>query len=125
MPVAIIGTGLGSEQRNFLTPPCALDGLNHEEFFKESKPPCAYFVAKDYGHMDILDDSPTGIVGELSSCICKNGKGPRTLMRRSVAGIVVAFLKAFLEGDDKDLVALINDPSISPAKLDPVVFVGA
>ncbi|KAJ7962526.1 Chlorophyllase [Quillaja saponaria] len=125
IPVAVIGTGLGSEQSSCCAPPCAPDGLNHKEFYNECKPPCAYFVVKDYGHMDMLDDHPPGIVGELSGCICKNGKNPRDLMRRSVGGLVVAFLKSYLYGENEDLEAIVADPDLAPAKLDPVQLVAA
>ncbi|KAF3975225.1 hypothetical protein CMV_001497 [Castanea mollissima] len=123
IPVTVIGTGLGPEQKNCLSPPCAPEGLNHDEFFNECKPPCAHFVAKDYGHMDMLNDDPSGIVGELSGCICVNGKGPRDPMRRSVGGIAVAFLKAYLEDESGDFVAILADPSLAPAKLEPVEFI--
>ncbi|KAL5561750.1 hypothetical protein UlMin_031497 [Ulmus minor] len=122
IPVAVIGTGLGPEQKNCMSPPCAPEGLNHEEFFKESKPPCVHFVAKDYGHMDMLDDDPPGVRGELADCMCKNGSGSRDPMRRSVGGIVVAFLRAYLGGDDEDLIAIVDDPSLAPAKLEDVLF---
>ncbi|KAL0418520.1 UNVERIFIED_CONTAM: Chlorophyllase-2, chloroplastic [Sesamum radiatum] len=56
IPVAVIGTGYGNQSRGFLRPPCAPDGVNHVEFFKESKPPASYFLAKDYGHCDMLDE---------------------------------------------------------------------
>ncbi|KAM1758921.1 hypothetical protein ACFX11_007990 [Malus domestica] len=79
----------------------------------------------DYGHMDMLDDDPRGMVGALLGCMCKNRKGPRELMRKAVGEIVVAFLKAYLNGDDRDLVAIVGDPDISPAKLDPVEFIRA
>ncbi|KAL6214659.1 hypothetical protein ACLB2K_014091 [Fragaria x ananassa] len=108
-----------------MSQPCAPDGVNHKEFFNESKPPCAHFVAKDYGHMDMLDDDPPGLVGALSGCLCKNGSGPKDLMRKSVGGIVVAFLKAYLNGEDGDLLAIVADPGLSPAKLDPVKFITA
>nr|XP_017191167.2 chlorophyllase-1, chloroplastic [Malus domestica] len=51
--------------------------------------------------------------------------GPRELMRKAVGEIVVAFLKAYLNGDDRDLVAIVGDPDISPAKLDHVEFIRA
>ncbi|KAL5561737.1 hypothetical protein UlMin_031484 [Ulmus minor] len=107
---------------NCMSPPCAPEGLNHEEFFKESKPPCVHFVAKDYGHMDMLDDDPPGVRGKLADCMCKNGSGSRDPMKRSVGGIVVAFLRAYLGGDDEDLIAIVGDPSLAPAKLEDVQF---
>lgn len=125
IPVAVIGTGLGPEKWIPLAPPCAPEGVNHDEFYNECKPPCAHFVAKEYGHMDMLDDNLPGIIGKLSECMCKNGSGPKDKMRRSVGGIAVAFLRAYLESDDEDLKAVVADPSLAPAKLDPVEFVPA
>ncbi|KAJ7972752.1 Chlorophyllase [Quillaja saponaria] len=125
IPVTVIGTGLGPEKANCCSPACAPDGVNHKEFYNECKEPCSYFVAKDYGHMDMLDDNPPGIVGELSGCMCKNGIYPRDLMRRTVGGLVVAVLKASLKSEDGDFKAIVNDPALAPAKLDPVEFVAA
>ncbi|KAI5680224.1 hypothetical protein M9H77_01451 [Catharanthus roseus] len=117
-PAGVIGTGLGSESKNcMIRIPCAPDGRNHETFFKECRPPCCYFVAKDYGHMDMLDGG-----GGPLGCMCKSGTGPKSLMRKGTAGIVVAFMKAYLEGHDFDLIAIVNDPNIAPITLDPVVY---
>ncbi|KAM1311455.1 hypothetical protein ACFX2H_007900 [Malus domestica] len=120
-------TALGHAKSSLSPKISVLIGIdpNHKEFFYECKPSCAHFVVKDYGHMDMLDDDPRGMVGALLGCMCKNGKGPRELMRKAVGEIVVAFLKAYLNGDDRDLVAIVGDPDISPAKLDPVEFIRA
>ncbi|KAH1241254.1 Chlorophyllase-1 [Glycine max] len=120
IPVAVIGTGLGPEKANSLFPPCAPNGVNHKEFFSECKPPSAYFVATDYGHMDMLDDETPGVIGTMmSKCMCKNGKkGPRDLMRRTVGGLVVAFLRAQLNEQWKDFDAILASPNLAPAKLD-------
>ncbi|CAJ1951999.1 unnamed protein product [Sphenostylis stenocarpa] len=126
IPVAVIGTGLGPEKANILFPPCAPDGENHKEFFNECKPPCAHFVATKYGHMDMLDDETPGAMGTMmSKCMCKNGKGPRDLMRRTVGGLVVAFLRAQLDEKCKDFDAIITDPDLAPARLDDVVYIPA
>jgi len=126
IPVAVIGTGLGPEPANVLFPPCAPDGENHKEFFNESKPPCAHFVATDYGHMDMLDDETPGTIGTMmSKCMCKNGKGPRDLMRKTVGGLVVAFLRAQLDEQFKDFDAILGDPDLAPARLDDVVYIPA
>ncbi|KAL5561738.1 hypothetical protein UlMin_031485 [Ulmus minor] len=109
-------------KKNFMSLPCALESLNHEEFFKESNPPCVHFVAKDYGRMDMLDDDPPGMRGKLADCMCKNGSGSRDPMRRFVGGIVVAFLRAYLGDDDDDLIAIVDDPCLAPAKLEDVLF---
>ena len=124
IPVAVIGTGLGPEPNSCTPMPCAPDGVNHEEFFKECKPPCAHFVAKEYGHMDMLDDDIPGIVGGmLSKRMCKNGEGPREYMRRTVGGLVVALLRAHLKGQWEDLDATLADPGIAPCKLEKVEYV--
>ncbi|CAN6561257.1 unnamed protein product [Malus baccata var. baccata] len=136
IPIMVIGAGLGPvfgailaqqpEGKNAcMSKPCAPDGVNHKDFFYECKPPCAHFVVKDYGHMDMLDDDPQGMVGAVSGCMCKNGTGPKELMRKTVGGLVVAFLNAYLNGDDRDLVAIVGDPDSSPAKLEPVEFIRA
>lgn len=125
VPVCVIGTGLGEESQLCIPCPCAPAGVNHAEFFMESRPPCSHFVATDYGHMDMLDDNPPGVIGRLSGCMCKNGKGSRCDMRRCVGGLFVAFLKACLEGDGGDFKAIVDEPDLAPVKLDPVEFIEA
>ncbi|KAK3013768.1 hypothetical protein RJ639_010127 [Escallonia herrerae] len=120
IPVAVIGTGLGSKWKGIL-PPFAPNGVNHAEFFLESKPPCCYFLAKNYGHADMLDDWMV----KLTSWVCKSGEGDKELMRRGVAGIVVAFMRAFLQDDREDLNAIVKSPGVAPIQLDPVIFVEA
>lgn len=122
IPVGVIGSGLGNQKKNFVFPPCAPDGVNHSEFFNECKPPCCYFLAKDYGHMDVLNVEVLPSPGE---CVCKSGNNPKELMIRGTGGIVVAFMKAYLEGDDSHLLAIVNDPDTAPIKLDPVIYVPA
>ncbi|EYU43828.1 hypothetical protein MIMGU_mgv1a009904mg [Erythranthe guttata] len=116
-PVAVVGTGYGN-QRLGLIPPFAPNGVNHSEFFNESKPPVCYFLAKDYGHCDMLDDW----IAKLASFVCKSGGGDRDLMRRGVGGIVVAFLRCYLGGDG-DLNGIVGDPSVAPITFDPVIYV--
>ncbi|KAK4492402.1 hypothetical protein RD792_003207 [Penstemon davidsonii] len=77
IPVAVIGTEYGN-QRLGLIPPFAPDGVNHLEFFSESKPPVCYLLANGYGHCDILDDWIAGYL----SYICKSGKGSKDSMRK-------------------------------------------
>ncbi|WVZ14836.1 hypothetical protein V8G54_012402 [Vigna mungo] len=125
-PVAVIGTGLGPEKANVLFPPCAPEGKNHVDFFNESKPPCANFVAADYGHMDMLDDETPGTFDTvLSKCLCKNGEGPRMFMRMTVGGLVVAFLRAHLDKQIEDFKAIIKTPSLAPARLVDVKYIPA
>ncbi|GLT99558.1 hypothetical protein SLE2022_169920 [Rubroshorea leprosula] len=87
-----IGSDLGKVKGNPLLPPCAPKGVNHEDFFRECRPPACYFVAKDYGHLDVLDDDTKGIRGIVSYCLSKNGKSTEST-RKFVGGIVVAFMK--------------------------------
>ncbi|CAI9107770.1 OLC1v1007208C1 [Oldenlandia corymbosa var. corymbosa] len=121
IPVGVIGTGLGSQQKNFLMPPCAPEGVNHAEFFNECKPPCCYFLAKEYGHMSILDDG----AAKVGACFCKGGSQPKYLMRKGVGGIVVAFMKAYLKVDEADLVSVTNNPKAAPITLDPIIYIPA
>lgn len=118
IPVGVIGTSLGNQPKCMM-PPFAPNGINHAEFFNESKPPCSYFLAMNYGGCDMLDESKAA----LASLVCKSGKGSKALMRKGVGGIVVAFLKAYLGGQDDDLKAIVDAPTIAPITLDPVIFV--
>ena len=90
--------------------------MNHKEFYLECKPPCYYFVTKDYGHLDMLDDDAP----KFMTCMCKDGKNCKDMMRRNVAGIMVAFLNAVLSGEDGDLSVILKDPGLAPTTLDPV-----
>lgn len=99
----------------------APNGVNHAEFFNESKPPCYYFLAKDYGHADMLQAD--GIMAILIRIMMKSGKGSKKSMRRAVGGIVVAFLKAYLEGQIDDLNEIVKSPNLAPIILDPVISI--
>ncbi|CAA0813240.1 Chlorophyllase-1 [Striga hermonthica] len=124
VPISIIGTGYGNQSLG-LFPPGAPDGVNHSEFFNESKPPACYFLARDYGHCDMLNDRVDRTAAMIRSML-KSGKGSKDLMRKSVGGIVVAFLKSYMGGGGgggEDLDAVVADPSIAPISLDPVIHV--
>ena len=105
MAALVIGSGLGEVKKSPFFPACAPKGVNHVDFFNECGKPSWYFVAKDYGHLDMLDEDTKGIRGKFTYCLCKNGESRRP-MRRFVGGVIVAFLKAYLHGDDGDLIAL-------------------
>ncbi|KAK1428328.1 hypothetical protein QVD17_17161 [Tagetes erecta] len=120
MPIALIGTGLGDDGCCGCFPPAAPWGCNHPFFFNECKPPTCYFVAKDFGHMDMVDDWLVWLSGMF---VCKTGKGSYVDMRRACGGIFVAFLKAYMFNDDEDLTAIVESPnSVAPIKLDPVLW---
>jgi len=118
IPVLVIGSGLGDQKKNFLFPACAPDRVNHKEFYYECQPPCYHFVVSNYGHVDMLDDDAPRIF----SCACKNGDNCKDLMRRSIAGLVTAFLRAYFEDENGDLKAILADPQIAPTKLDPASY---
>nr|GMD81893.1 chlorophyllase-2, chloroplastic [Ipomoea batatas] len=122
MAVMVLGSGLGEVKRNPLFPPCAPKGVNHRDFYHECRGPACYFVAKDYGHVDMLDDETGGVRGKATYCLCKNGKG-RAPMRAFVGGAVVAFLRAYLEGDFASLAAIRDmHDEIAPVQLQTVAF---
>lgn len=120
MAAMVIGSGLGEIRRNPLFPPCAPKGVNHEDFFRECQKPACYFVVKDFGHLDMLDDETRGIRGKATYCLCMNGKS-REPMRRFVGGIMVAFMKAYLGSDNSDLMA-IRDGQTGPVELQTSEF---
>lgn len=78
-------------------------------------------MAKDYGHADMLEAD--GIMATLIKIVMKSGKGSKDSMRRAVGGIVVAFLKAYLEGQIDDLNDIVKSPNIAPITLDPVISI--
>uniref|UniRef100_A0A5B7C4V1 chlorophyllase n=1 Tax=Davidia involucrata TaxID=16924 RepID=A0A5B7C4V1_DAVIN len=121
MAVLVIGSGLGEVKKNPLFPACAPKGVNHRDFYNECRGPASYFVAKDYGHLDMLNDETKGIRGKTTYCLCKNGKS-REPMRRFVGGIMVAFLKAYLGGDSSDLMAIRDGHETTPVELQKVDF---
>ncbi|KAM3356373.1 chlorophyllase-2 [Capsicum galapagoense] len=121
MAVLVIGSGLGEVKKNPLFPACAPKGVNHRDFYNECCRPACYFVAKDYGHVDMLDDETKGVRGKATYCLCKNGKC-REPMRRFVGGIVVAFLEAYLEGNSSDLMAIKDGYVALPVELQDVDF---
>ncbi|XP_021864925.1 chlorophyllase-2 [Spinacia oleracea] len=116
MPILVIGSGLGEIKKNMLFPPCAPKGVNHENFYEESQNPAWYFVVKDYGHLDMLDDCTNGVRGISTYCFCKNGES-RQPMRKFVGGVIVAFLNAYLQGDHTHLIS-IRDANLTI----PVMF---
>lgn len=120
IPVAVIGTGYGNQSKGTV-PPFAPNGVNHSEFYNESSPPACYFLAREYGHVDMMDDCLG--VKVLRDTIIKSGKAPFDDMRRSVGGIVVAFLRCYLDKVEEDLNAIVDDPTLAPILLDPVIYV--
>ncbi|KNA19421.1 hypothetical protein SOVF_061820 [Spinacia oleracea] len=115
IPVTIIGTGLGN-QTNFLLPPCAPNYVNHQEFYVECKE-SSHFVILKYGHMQMLNDYVDPIASYVS-LVCESGDGLKSTMRRTVSGIMVAFLDAYF-GDDggRQYFAILANPSLTPTRV--------
>ncbi|XP_047316680.1 chlorophyllase-2 [Impatiens glandulifera] len=121
MPVLVLGSGLGEIKRNSVFPACAPKGVNHENFYDECKPPACYLVIRDYGHLDMLDDETKGVRGKATYCLCKNGES-REPMRKCVAGVMVAFLKAYLRDDWGDLIAVKDGRRDAPVEFQKIDF---
>lgn len=109
MAALVIGSGLGGLKKNPFFPPCAPKGVSHQDFFDECRPPACHLVAKEYGHMDILDDETKGVRGRATYCLCVNGKG-REPLRSFVGGAMVAFMRAYLDGEMKDFLDVRDNP---------------
>ncbi|WCJ21592.1 chlorophyllase 1 [Euphorbia peplus] len=118
IPVVVLGTGLGNQPAFPFAPVCSPNGVNHDEYFNECKAPAAHFVVSDYGHMDMLND----MFGKVIVLTCKGSWYPKDPMRRSIGGIIVAFLDAYLEGKIDEYMSIVEQPSLAPAKLMPVQF---
>ncbi|GLJ53803.1 hypothetical protein SUGI_1148450 [Cryptomeria japonica] len=120
-PTLVIGSGLGSKKANFFVPACAPAGVNHVDFFAECCAPAYHFVAKEYGHMDLLNDELEGVMGKLVDRLiqfaCKHGTA-REPMRSFTGGIMVAFLKAYLNKETEILEELVAKPSIIPVTVE-------
>jgi len=122
MAALVVGSGLGGLKKNPLFPPCAPEGVSHQDFFDECCSPACHFVAKEYGHLDMLDDETKGLKGKATYCLCKNGEA-RKPMREFVGGVMVAFMKGYLNGEMKDLVDLRDKPEAAPVEISVVSFV--
>ncbi|KAL9230771.1 hypothetical protein vseg_006081 [Gypsophila vaccaria] len=109
VPTMIIGTGLGGI--------CTPREFNHDEFFNECTQG-SHFVLTDYGHCDMLNDD---IISNLGRILCGTVKrGSYDDMRRTVGGLIVAFLDAYFGGHPKQYNDILFDPFVAPVKLHPV-----
>jgi chlorophyllase len=88
VPTLIVGTRHGSENWP-LFPQCAPENVSHKQFYKDLIEPVYQFVvAKEYGHMDILDDG----ICELTELECMGTAGSRAPMSRFAGVILFAFV---------------------------------
>ncbi|XP_021735970.1 chlorophyllase type 0-like [Chenopodium quinoa] len=115
IPVTIIGTGYGN-QSNFFLQPCAPNLVSHQQFFDECKEG-SHFVITDYGHMQMLNDFVYDPVASAVSLVCKSGSGLKSTMRRTLGGIMVAFLDAYFGDEEGEYLAILANPSLAPTNL--------
>jgi chlorophyllase len=94
-PVLVIGAGLGSQSSGFLSPACAPEADNYSKFFAASPSPAGLAVAPEYGHMDMLDDNPTGCGFACTACVDGPSRAP---FRQLTAGMLTAFFRGALSG---------------------------
>jgi chlorophyllase len=110
-PAFILGTGLGPQAQ--FGQACAPDGDNHVQFYGASQSPAWHVVATDFGHMDMLDaNSGCGFVCNA----CPAGQGDLADMRTLTAGMLVAFFRGSLQGDNASYSTLL-DTSNAPANI--------
>ncbi|XP_074307183.1 chlorophyllase-2 [Silene latifolia] len=119
MPTLVIGSGYGEMKKNAFFPACAPKGVNHENFYDECQNPAWYFLVEDQGHLDMLDDETKGVRGKSTYCLAKNGKS-REPMRRFVGGVIVAFLNAYLQGYDSQLLLIKDGNDATPVSFSKV-----
>ncbi|XP_074283268.1 chlorophyllase type 0-like [Silene latifolia] len=110
VPTTIIGTGVGTS--------CTPKGLSHAQFYKECVQ-ASYFVISNYGHCDMLNDNNP--LASLLRTMCGSGKrGTYDIMRRTLGGIMVAFIDAYFGGSPAVFNEILSNPSLAPTKLHPV-----
>lgn len=110
-PTLVIGAGLGSQPLNAFAPACAPTNDNHVQFYAAAPAPAWHATVTDYGHLDMLNDSTAGCGFTCSSC--KSGE-TRAPMRTTTGGLIVAFLRASLQGD-ASAYGLLTQPRSAPA----------
>jgi chlorophyllase len=101
LPSLVIGTGLGGA--------CAPEGDNHVQFYAACQSPAWHVTARDYGHGDMLDEDWAAASG----MVCASGSDPAK-MRRLTAGLLVAFFRGSLQGDE-EAYHYLTDTSAAPS----------
>jgi len=104
IPSLVIGTGLGGA--------CAPAGDNHIQFYTACQSPAWHVVAPEYGHGDMLDEEWAAA----SAMVCASGADPAK-MRRLTAGLLVAFFRGSLQGDEQAY-RFLTDASNAPSPIE-------
>lgn len=99
-PTLVLGTGLGPVSGGVFSPACAPEGDNYQEFFAAAGSPAWQLVAEEYGHNDMLDEG-CGLI----CAVCEAGDNLAP-MRTWTAGLLTAFFRASLQGDEAELAQL-------------------
>jgi len=100
VPALVIGCGLSQR--------CAPAGRNHEQFYGACESPAWHVVIPGAGHADMLDDA----YADLAAIVCPAG-ADRAGVRQLIGGLLVAFFRVSLQGDEAASVYL-TDPSSAP-----------
>ncbi len=104
VPTLVIGLGLGGD--------CAPIGANHDFFYDASRSPAWHVVLPDAGHADVLDEATAAA----AVSVCPGGPD-RDAVRRTAAGLLVAFFRGSLQGD-ASANAYLSEASAAPAALE-------
>lgn len=104
VPTLVIGTGRGGD--------CAPAGDNHEQFYAASAAPAWHIVAPESGHADMLDEDAAAA----AVLVCPGGPD-RAGTRRLAGGLLAAFFRAALQGDEAAL-AYLADPGAAPVPVE-------
>lgn len=100
LPSLVIGAGAGTS--------CSPPGDNYQRFYDAAASPAWLVVATNQGHGDMLDSD----VAPAARDVCGGGDDLEG-MRRLTAGLMTAFFRATLQGDNAALVAL-SDTAAMP-----------
>nr|Q9LE89.1 RecName: Full=Chlorophyllase type 0; AltName: Full=CaCLH0; AltName: Full=Chlorophyll-chlorophyllido hydrolase 0; Short=Chlase 0; Flags: Precursor [Chenopodium album]AAF27045.1 CaCLH [Chenopodium album]BAA93635.1 chlorophyllase [Chenopodium album] len=112
IPVTVIGSGLGNH-----TISCAPNHVSHQQFYDECKENSSHFVITKYGHMDMLNEFRLSPIAVTMSLMCAQSFRPKATMRRTLGGIMVAFLNAYFRDDGRQYYAIIANRSLAPTNL--------
>ncbi|KAH6558741.1 hypothetical protein KP509_1Z048200 [Ceratopteris richardii] len=116
IPALIFGSGYGEKG----VMPCAPSCCSHRGYFNCSSSPLMYHLsAVEYGHMDFLDDSSVA-----TDIVCPSGNMARKQLRQFTVRLVLAFLRATLEGSFDEMEYIVDNwENIDSVKLtEPEIY---